>query len=64
MTVKLLTKYHLKFLSLNEGCAGSSESIFVKIPHCWKSHVRAQPGILALRPVCKYMYPLQIPCTF
>ena len=23
------------------GCTGSSESIYVKIPHCWKSHVAA-----------------------
>ena len=38
MTVKLLTKNHLEFLSLKGGCTGSSESIHVKMPHCWKSH--------------------------
>ena len=27
MTVKLLTKHHLEFLSLKGGCTGSSESI-------------------------------------
>ena len=37
--VKLLTKQHLEFLSVTGGCTGSSESIHVKIPHCWKSHV-------------------------
>ena len=41
MTVKLLTEHHLEFLSLKEGCRGSSESIFVKMPHCWKSHAAA-----------------------
>ena len=42
MRVKVLTKHHLKFLSLKVGCTGSSESILVKMPHCWKSHVTAQ----------------------
>ena len=41
MTVKLLTEQHLEFLSLTEGCTGSSESTHVKMPHCWKSHVTA-----------------------
>ena len=39
MTVKLLTVQHLEFLSLKGGCTGWSESIHVKMPHCWKSHV-------------------------
>ena len=42
MTVKLLTVYHLGFLSLTGGCTGSSESTLVKMPHCWKSCVTAQ----------------------
>ena len=42
MTVKLLTEQHLEFLSLTGGCTGWSESTHVKIPHCWKSRVRAQ----------------------
>ena len=42
MIVKLLTEYHLEFLSLKGGCTGSSESTFVKMPHCWKAHVTAQ----------------------
>ena len=42
MSVKLLTEHHLEFLSLKGGCTGSSESIHVKMPHCWKSHVTAQ----------------------
>ena len=41
MTVKLLTGHHLEILSLTGGCTGSSESIHVKMPHCWKSHVTA-----------------------
>ena len=41
MIVKLLTEHHLEFLSLKGGCRGSSESTLVKMPHCWKSHVRA-----------------------
>ena len=42
MIVKLLTEHHLEFLSLKGGCRGSSESIHVKMPHCWKSHALAQ----------------------
>ena len=42
MTVKLLTEQHLEFLSLKEGCTGSSESTRIKMPHCWKSLVTAQ----------------------
>ena len=45
MSVKLLTEYHLEFLSLKERCTGSSESTLVKIPHCWKSHVTAQMSV-------------------
>ena len=30
-SVKLLTEYHLEFLSLKGGCAGSSESTLVKM---------------------------------
>ena len=42
MSFKLLTEHHLEFLSLGEDCTGSSESTLVKIPHWWKSHVKAQ----------------------
>ena len=42
MIVKLLTEHHLEFLSLKEGCRGSSESTLVKMPHCWKTHVTTQ----------------------
>ena len=41
MTVKLLTEQHLDILSLKGGCTGSSESIYAKMPHCWKSYVTA-----------------------
>ena len=42
MIVKLLTEHHLGFPSLTGGCTVSSESILVKMPHCWKSHAMAQ----------------------
>ena len=44
MNIKLLNQHNLEFLSLKEGYTytGSSESIHVKMPHCWKSHVAAQ----------------------
>ena len=41
MIVKLLNERHLKFLSLKEGCRGSSGSTLVKMPNCWKSHAAA-----------------------
>ena len=41
MSVKLLTEHHLEFLSLKGSCTGPSESILVKMPHSWKSHVAA-----------------------
>ena len=31
MIVKLLTEYHLEFISLKEGCRGLSESTHVKL---------------------------------
>ena len=42
MIVKLLTEHHLEFLSLTEGCTGSSESTHVEMSHCWKSHAEGQ----------------------
>ena len=42
MSVKLLTKHHLEFLSLTGGCTGSYESTLVKMSNCWKSHALAQ----------------------
>ena len=42
MIVKLLTEQHLEFRSLKGGYRGSSESTYVKIPHCWKSRATAQ----------------------
>ena len=49
MSVKLLTEQHLEFLSLKGGCTGSSESTFVKMPHCWKSHVMAKISFILSR---------------
>ena len=54
MTVMLLTEQHLKFLSLKGGCTGISESILVKIPHCWKSHVSTRIYIWFLIVYCQY----------
>ena len=42
MTAKLLADQHLEVLSLKVFCTGSSDSTFVKMPHCWKSQVAAQ----------------------
>ena len=41
MIVKPLFEPHLEFLSLKWSFIGSSESTFVKIPNCLKSHVTA-----------------------
>ena len=37
MIVKLQTEHNLDFLSLKEGCIGSSQSTLVKMSNCWKS---------------------------
>ena len=42
MIVKLLTEYHLLFLSFKGGCTDSSETTHVKMPHCWQLHAMAQ----------------------
>ena len=42
MSVKLLTEHNLEFICLREGCTDSSDSTLVKMPRCWKSHVKAQ----------------------
>ena len=42
MSVKLLTEHNLEFQSLKGGCTGSSEPTHVKMPHCWKSHIKAK----------------------
>ena len=56
MIVKLLTDYHLEFLSLKGGCRGSSESTLVKISNCWKSHAAAQFYNTALEVVESFKY--------
>ena len=47
MNIKLLTEHHLEFLTLTGGCTGSSEPIYVKMPHCLKSHVAAHMYLFA-----------------
>ena len=57
MIVKLLTKHHLEFLSLKDGCTGSSESTHVKMSHCWKSHVTAHICFMLLSViVCLHVF--------
>ena len=46
MSVKLLTKHHLAFLSLKGGYKGTFESTLVKMAHCWKSHVTAHMSFM------------------
>ena len=41
ISVKPQTEHHLMFLSVKGGCTGSSESLLVEMPQCWKSHVAA-----------------------
>ena len=41
MIVKLLTEHYLEFLSLKEGCRGSSKSTLAKMSNCRKSHAAA-----------------------
>ena len=41
MSLELLTKQRLEFLSLKGGCTGLSEFTLVKMPHCCKSHFAA-----------------------
>ena len=36
--------HQIMMIGVKGGCAGSSESIPVKMPHCWKSHLMAQMG--------------------
>ena len=61
MIVKLLTERHLEFLSLKEGCTGSSESTLVKMSNCWKSHALAHfclSGLLWVsRTICSNSDP-------
>ena len=51
MIFKLLTEHHLECLSLKGGCRGSSESLHVKMPHCWKSHALDHVDLDARKPV-------------
>ena len=53
MSLKLLAKQLLEFLSLTGGYRGSSGSTLVKMPHCWKSHVAAQLSIILICSVRK-----------
>ena len=41
LTLRLLIEHNLESLSLKGGYIDLSESTFIKMPHCWKSHVVA-----------------------
>ena len=58
MTVKLQTEQYLGFLSLKGGCSGLSESILIKIPHCWKSRATVDKGG-RINVIRQYFLPLQ-----
>ena len=64
MTVKLLTKHHLEFISLIGGCAGSSESTHVNVPR-WKSHDTAHYELDMISSQTRCVAPLliRIPCV-
>ena len=55
MIVNLLTEHHLEFLSLKEGCTGSSESTLVKMSNCWKSHGTAHFILIDINNVMFYI---------
>ena len=57
MGIKLLTEHHLEFLRLKGDCTGPPESIYVKMPHCWKSHVAAQLCITLIKDFNKEIHP-------
>ena len=61
MSVKLLTEQHVEFLSLTGGCTGSSESIHVKMQHCWKSHVAALLMFYYYHIQQFFSYPVTLP---
>ena len=47
----------LSFLSLKQGCTGSSECTPVKMPHCWKSCVTAHVCYFTKTSwVCQYVF--------
>ena len=60
MTIKLLAEHHFEFLILKGDCTGLSESINVKMPHCWKSHDAAHIcfALIYLGPTLVYVISL------
>ena len=58
MTVKLLTEDNSESLSFKGDCTGSLESTHVKMPHCWKSHVKAHIDIGEYSPSLRYVQSL------
>ena len=62
LNFKLLTEQDLEFLTLTGCCTGSSESIFVKKPHCWKSHITNVLRYVTWLPTWTY-YSMHIVCV-
>ena len=56
MSVKLLTEHLLEFLSLKGGCTGSLECTLVKMPHCWKSYVKAHLPLFGVLPLVQLQH--------
>ena len=54
--VQLLTEHHFKFQSLKGGFTCSSESVLVKLPHSWKSHVTANQTEISTSTDIRYLY--------
>ena len=56
MSVEPLTKQPLEFLSLSGDYTGPSESIDIKMPHCWKSYVTAHFRWILYDHTCILLY--------
>ena len=52
MSVKLLTEHLLEFIS----CTGSLECTLVKMPHCWKSYVKAHLPLFGVLPLVQLQH--------
>ena len=55
MSFKILTEHHLGFLSLKGGCAGSSESTLVKMPHCRINSINPFPLVATFVVLMPYL---------
>ena len=63
MNIKLLNEYNVEFQSLKVGYAGSSGSIHIKMPHCWKYHVAAHLSFYRMSCISLRYFKSCIPDT-